>query len=277
MSRRQFEEVDDHGQILFSDDPALRLEAVLMGLETAEGTVTLDHAQTRHMPAALFEFRRSLRVRGYGIKYAVPEAASLDEVPKEPQIEGAILFGMRRLPPEFSDLRLPDPPSSDDDGACLDKERPTIFDELRMREPPRRDPDEVYFGMRRRPPGYADLRSIPGWELHAIPDDQSGPWQDFGYTYSRLELRTPDGEMYSRTWVPHDPEWEAAALRHGYVVCLCGVELGIRAPYAMTDAQHTVGMRHESFRRGCALGLTVGGLVAYVGHRLISTTSASCS
>ncbi|MCX5287386.1 MULTISPECIES: hypothetical protein [unclassified Streptomyces] len=47
------------------------------------------------------------------------EAASLDEVPKEPQIEGAILFGMRRLPPEFSDLRLPDPPRSDDEDAPL--------------------------------------------------------------------------------------------------------------------------------------------------------------
>lgn len=136
-----------------------------------------------------------------------------------------------------------------------------------MPEPPRRDPDEVYFGMKRRPPGYADLRSIPGWELHEIPDDQPGPWQHFGDTYSRLELRTPDGEIYSRTWVPHDPEWEAAALRHGYVECLCGVELGVRAPYAMTDAQYTPRMRHQYFRHGCAVGLTVGGLVAYVDHR----------
>lgn len=270
MSRRQYgqyEEVDDLGQILFCDDPALLLGGVLMGLETAEGTVTLDHEQTRHMPAALFEFRRATSVGGYGIQYMVPQAASLDEVPKEPQIEGAILFGMQRLPPEFSDLRLPDPPRSDDDGVCLDKKRPTIFDELRMREPPRRDPDEVYFGMRRRPPGYADLRSIPGWELHEIPDEQPGPWQHFGHTYSRLELRTPDGEIYSRTWVPHDPEWEAAALRHGYVVCLCGVELGVRAPYAMTDAQYTPCMRHQYFRHGCTVGLTVGGLVAYVDHR----------
>ena len=104
-------------------------------------------------------------------------------------------------------------------------------------------------------------------ELHEIPDEQPKLAECYGYTYSRLELRTPDGEIYSRTWVPHDPEWEAAALRHGYVVCLCGVELGIRAPYAMTDAQHTPVMRYESFRRGCSLGLTVGGLVAYVDHR----------
>ncbi|MGW5653797.1 hypothetical protein [Streptomyces humi] len=260
MSGHQEEQVDDNGQILFSDDPALKLEYVLMCLETAGGTVTLDHAQTRHMPTALFEFRRALSVGHFGMKWAWRTAASLDEL-REPQIEGAILFGMRRLPPEFSDLRLPDPPGSDDAG-----ERPTVFEELRMPEQPRHDPDEVYFGMRRRPPGHADLRSVPGWELHEIPDEQPRLAGRFGYTYSRLELRTPDGEIYSRTWVPHDPEWAAAALRHGYVVCLCGVDLGIRAPYAMSDAQHTPRMRHESFRYGCAAGLTVGGLVAYVDH-----------
>ncbi|MFJ9565931.1 hypothetical protein ACIRQQ_38540 [Streptomyces fuscichromogenes] len=264
MSRHQDEQVEDNGQILFSDDPALRIECVMMGLETAEGTVTLDTAQTRHMPVALFEFRHAVGVGYFG--YVVPKGASLDGIPEEPQIEGAILFGMRRLPPEFSDLRLPEPPGSDGDGARLDEERPTIFDELRMREPLRRDPDEIHFGMKRRPPGHADLRSIPGWELHEIPDEQPKLATRLGYTYSRLELRTPDGEIYSRTWVAHDPEWAAAALRHGYVVCLCGVELGIRAPYAMSAAQHTPAMRYESFRLGCAVGLTVGGLVAYVDH-----------
>ncbi|MFJ9372679.1 hypothetical protein [Streptomyces sp. NPDC101455] len=265
MSRHQDEQVDDNGQILFSDDPALRLEGIVMGLETAEGTVTLDPVQTHRMPTALFEFGHARGVGYFG--YIVPKGASLDGIPEEPQIEGAILFGMRRLPPEFSDLRLPGPPGSDDDGVRLDEKRPTIFDELCMPEPLRRDPDEVHFGMRRRPPGHADLRSIPGWELHEIPDEQPGQWQRYGHTHSRLELRTPDRDIYSRTWVPHDPDWAAAALRHGYVVCLCGVELGIRAPYAMTDAQHTPRMRHESFRHGCAVGLTVGGLVAYVDHR----------
>ncbi|WP_328677364.1 hypothetical protein [Streptomyces sp. NBC_00343] len=203
MSPHHFEQVDDLGRILFSDDPALRLEGILMGL---------DPAQTRRMPTALFEFRHALGVGYFG--YVVPEGASLDGIPEEPQIEGAILFGMRRLPPEVSDLRW-----------------------------------------------------IPGWELHAIPDEQPKLERCYGYTYSRLELRTPDGDIYSRTWVPHDPEWAAAALRHGRVVCLCGVELGIRAPYAMTDAQHTPRMRHESFRRGCAMGLTIGGLVAYIDHQ----------
>ncbi|MEV6013534.1 hypothetical protein AB0M29_43155 [Streptomyces sp. NPDC051976] len=265
MSRRQFEEVDDHGKILFSDDPSLRLKGVLMGLETAGGTITLDPAQTRHMPVALFEFRHALGVGDFG--YVVPKGASLDGIPQEPRIEGAILFGMRRLPPEFPDLRLPDPPRSDDDGGRPGTKWPTVLDELCMLEALRRDPDEVYFGMRGSPPAYANLRSIPGWELHEMPDDRPGPWQDFGYTYSRLELRTPDGEIYSRTWVPHDPEWAAAAQCHEYVVCLCGVKLGIRFPYGMTDAQYTPGMRHESFRRGCALGLTAGGLVAYIDHR----------
>ncbi|MEU8586215.1 hypothetical protein AB0C59_04295 [Streptomyces sp. NPDC048664] len=260
MSGRQYEEVDDLGQILFTDDPALRLEGVLMGLETTEGTVTLDPAHTRHMPVALFEFRRA-RGRGiFGMWYTMGRGPVL-EVPEEPQLEGAILFGMRRLPPEFPDL-----PRSDDDGARLEERRHAVFDELCIPEPPRRDDDEIHFGMRRLPPG-CDLCSVPGWELHESPNDQPAPSYYSGDTYSRLELRTPDGEIYSRTWVPHDPEWEAAALRHGYVVCLCGVELGIHAPYAMSDAQHTPLMRHEAFRGGCAMGLNAGGLVAYVGHR----------
>ncbi|MFE9122260.1 hypothetical protein [Streptomyces sp. NPDC007172] len=210
MSRHQFDQVDDLGKTLFCDDPALRLEHVLMNLETAGGTVTLGHAG--HMPAALFEFRRALGVGHFG--YVPPKGASPDGIPEEPQIEGAVLFGMRRLPPDL-----------------------------------------------------CDLYSIPGWELHEIPDEQPKLDRHFGYTYSRLELRTPDGEIYSRTWVPHTPEWTAAARHHGYVVCLCGVELGIRAPYAMTDGQHTPRMRHASFRRGCAWGLSIGGLVAYADHR----------
>ncbi|MFE4703288.1 hypothetical protein ACFRIC_40095 [Streptomyces sp. NPDC056738] len=67
---------------------------------------------------------------------------------------------------------------------------------------------------------------MPGWELHGIPDEQPKLDLCLGYTYSRLKLRRPDGEIYSRTWVTHDLEWAATALRHGYVVCLCGVELG---------------------------------------------------
>jgi len=35
MSSYQFEQVDDLGRILFCDDPALQLECVLGGLETA--------------------------------------------------------------------------------------------------------------------------------------------------------------------------------------------------------------------------------------------------
>ncbi|MEW1828254.1 hypothetical protein [Streptomyces sp. NPDC088196] len=213
MSRYQFEQVDDFGRILFVDDPALGLECVLGGLETAEGSITLHPAQTPRLPVALFEFRKALGVGYFG--YIVPKGTPPDEIPEEPQLEGAILFGMRRLPPDV----------------------------------------------------YCELPSLPGWELHEIPDEQPKPAAHSGDTYSRLELRTPDGEIYSRIWVPYDPEWAAAALRHGYVVCLCGVELGIRGVYAMTAAQHTPAMRHESFRRGCTLGLNAAGLVTYVNHR----------
>ncbi|QNA77359.1 hypothetical protein C8250_041055 [Streptomyces sp. So13.3] len=261
-----FEEVDDHGQILFCGDPGLQLDGILLGLQTPQGTVTLDPDLTGHTPAALFEFRQVLRLHTNHVQHAVTSAASIEEVPREPQIEGAILFGMQRLPPEFSQLRLPDPPSSDEDGVRLDRIPPTVFEKLRMREPPRRDENEVYFGMRRRPPGYADLRSAPGWELHEIPDCDAGRWRPDVMSRSRLELRTPDGELYSRAWVSPDPAWQAAALEHGYVVCLCGLFLGLIGPIDMTAAAYTPAMRRQGFEIGCALGLTVGGIVTYVNH-----------
>ncbi|MEV6021492.1 MULTISPECIES: hypothetical protein [unclassified Streptomyces] len=225
MSRHQFEQIDDLGRILFCDDPALRLEHVPMSVQTTDGTITLDRAQTRHMPAALFEFRHALGVGDFG--YIAPKGSPPGPIPEEPQIEGAILFGMKRLPPDLWD---PHPPET------------------------------------HSPPGHAGLYSIPGWHLHEIPDEHPKLDRRYGCTYSRLELRTPDGEIYSRTWAPHDPHWQAAALHHGYALCLAGVELGIRAPYAMTDTQHTPHMRHEALRRGCTHGLTIGGLITYTNH-----------
>lgn len=200
------------------------------------------------------------------VEHAVTSAASIEEVPREPQIEGAILFGMRRLPPAFSELRLPAPSPSDEDGVHLDRSRPTVFEALRMREPPRRDENEVYFGTSRRPPGYADLRSAPGWELHEMPDCDAGRWFPDVMSRSRLELRTPDGELCSRAWVDPDPAWQSAALRHGHVVCLCGLRLGVVGPVGMAATEYTATLRRSAFVTGCALGLTVGGIVNYVHH-----------
>lgn len=111
MSSYQFEQVDDLGRILFCDDPALQLECVLGGLETAEGTITLHPAQTPRLPTALFEFRQARGVGYFG--YVPPKGASLDEIPEEPQLEGAILFGMRRHRPKSS-ASCPRSP----DGSC---------------------------------------------------------------------------------------------------------------------------------------------------------------
>ncbi|MBY8882582.1 hypothetical protein [Actinacidiphila acidipaludis] len=236
--RRRFEEVDDLGQILFCDDPALRLDGLLMTVDTAQGAFILDPAQTPHMPAALFDFRVAIGAGG-AFPYAATRTAPVDDELKDPRIGGAIRCGMMLLPPEFGELRLPQRWSGD---------------------------DRVVIALKRMMSGGADLRSIPGWELHATADDPPAAWARMNCAYSRLELRTPDGGLYSRTWVPYDPDWRAAALDHGYVVCLCGVELGIRAPYAMTDAQYTPPMRHENFRRACVAGLALGGLVPYTDH-----------
>ncbi|MGW9123176.1 hypothetical protein ACWGRV_42500 [Streptomyces sp. NPDC055663] len=72
-------------------------------------------------------------------------------------------------------------------------------------------------GMRRFPRGFADLRTVPGWALHRLPND-------------RIELRSPDGGVYSRITVPASPDWYSAALHHGYVVCFYGPQRGVRTP-----------------------------------------------
>lgn len=240
MGGPQLGEVDDLGRILFCDDPELRLDDVLIELDTEERTLTLDPAQSHDVPAALFDFRVAVGAGG-SFPYAATRTSPVDDELRDPRIGVALRGGMTLLPPGFGEPRVPYRPRSGN--------------------------DLVDLVMRRMSLGDADLRSIPGWELHATPEDPPGAWARTHSAYDRLELRMPDGAPYSRIWVPHDAEWQAAALGYGHVVCLCGVELGIRAPYAMSDAQYTPRMRHAHFRRACVAGLAVGGLVPYVDHR----------
>ncbi|MGW7008084.1 hypothetical protein ACWGCW_36160 [Streptomyces sp. NPDC054933] len=72
-------------------------------------------------------------------------------------------------------------------------------------------------GLRRFPRGIAQLQTIPDWGLHRLADDQ-------------LELRSPDGGIYSRITVASAPDWYSAALHHGYVLCFYGPQLGVRTP-----------------------------------------------
>ncbi|MFD8549676.1 hypothetical protein [Streptomyces sp. NPDC059649] len=105
-------------------------------------------------------------------------------------------------------------------------------------------------GMRRFPRGIADLRTTPGWALHRLADD-------------RIELCSPDGGVYSRISVPSSPDWYAAALHHGYVVCFYGPQLGVRTP----PEQYTDAKRLEEFRTTRGRGLVAGGIIAYRNNR----------
>lgn len=60
--------------------------ASCFGLESPEGIVTLDPDLTRRTPAALFELGHVLRVDSNRVEHAVTSAASIEEVPSEPQI-----------------------------------------------------------------------------------------------------------------------------------------------------------------------------------------------
>ncbi|MYS36329.1 hypothetical protein K388_06982 [Streptomyces sp. KhCrAH-43] len=109
-------------------------------------------------------------------------------------------------------------------------------------------------GMRRFPRGLADLRTIPGWALHRLVDD-------------RLELRSPDGGVYSRIAVPSAPDWYSAALHHGYVVCFYGPQLGVRTPPNSTPERYTDAERLEEFRTARGRGLVAGGIITYRNNR----------
>ncbi|MFE2561264.1 hypothetical protein M1P56_36265 (plasmid) [Streptomyces sp. HU2014] len=109
-------------------------------------------------------------------------------------------------------------------------------------------------GMRRFPRGVADLRTIPGWALHRLSDD-------------RIELRSPDGGVYSRITVPASPDWYSAALHHGYVVCFYGPQLGVRTPPGSTQAKYTDAERLEEFRTARGRGLVAAGIIAYRNNR----------
>jgi hypothetical protein len=109
-------------------------------------------------------------------------------------------------------------------------------------------------GMRRFPRGIADLRTIPGWALHRLDDD-------------RIELRSPDGGVYSRITVPASPGWYSAALHHGYVVCFYGPQLGVRTPPGSTSEQYTDAKRLDEFRTARGRGLVAGGIIVYRNNR----------
>ncbi|TLQ39429.1 hypothetical protein [Streptomyces marianii] len=123
-------------------------------------------------------------------------------------------------------------------------------------EPPREQQAEaaIQLGMERFGLGFAVLRPADGWALHRLADE-------------RLELRSPDGGVFSRIAVPFNPAWISSALSTGFVLCLYGIQLGVRTPPGMPAGQYTDGARLEEFRRGRGLGFTAAGLVSFVNNR----------
>ncbi|WP_328335875.1 MULTISPECIES: hypothetical protein [unclassified Streptomyces] len=185
---RLSDHVDDHGRLLFMDSPALGLGQTAIGIDSDTGAIqTTDREDP--MPVALFEPARAMMTN------------HPDGPPREIQVEGALIAGLRRFPR-----------------------------------------------------GIADLRTIPGWALHRLPDDQ-------------LELRSPDGGVYSRIAVPSAPDWYSAALHHCHVMCLYGPQLGVRTPPGTTVEQYNDTKRLEELRQARGRGLVAAGIIAYHNNR----------
>ncbi|MEW1762399.1 hypothetical protein AB0393_38580 [Streptomyces cyaneofuscatus] len=180
--------VDDHGRVMFWDDPSLQLGQVTPDF-SLDGAVTVAPGETDELPVALFEPERALMMRLPG------------QPPREQQVEVAIELGLAR------------------------------------------------FGG-----GFAVLRSAPGWTMHRLADE-------------RLELRSPNGEAFSRIVVPHNPAWVSAAVSTGFVLCVYGIQLGVRTPPGVPADRYRDAERLEEFRRGRGRGFTAAGLVPYVNNR----------
>ncbi|WP_127355036.1 hypothetical protein [Actinacidiphila soli] len=63
---RMANRVDDHGRILFWDDPALQLGELATGIDPATGRMQTAPGESGQMPAALFEPERAMLARKPG-------------------------------------------------------------------------------------------------------------------------------------------------------------------------------------------------------------------
>jgi hypothetical protein len=113
----------------------------------------------------------------------------------------------------------------------------------------------IMLGLRRIPRGIFDLRTCPGWALLRLADD-------------RVELRSPDGGVYSRiTPTAPDPGWFSAAIHHRYVICYYGPQLGVRLPPDRTPDQYSPADRLEEFREARGRGWVAGGIIPFHNNR----------
>jgi hypothetical protein len=150
------------------------------------------------------------------------------------------------------DLSIETEPNADPTPVALFEPTKSLI-MARPGEPPRDAQVEgaIAFGLRRLSPGFATFELADGWVLHRL-------------TYDQLELRSPDGGVYSRILVDtEDAAWFSAAERHGHVLCLYGPQLGVRVPPETSPEDYTDAARLEERRLGRSRGLTAGALVEF--------------
>lgn len=167
------------------------------------------------------------------------------------------IFGPNQVPAEI------DPDGSLQDAADQDAPIPVaLFEPARamVAQLPGQAPTEaqvegaVMLGLHRVTTGAVVFRQSPGWSLHRLDGD-------------RLELRSPDGGVYSRI-TPADPgDWIAAAESLGYALCLYGPQLGVRVPPNLKQGQYTDAARIEEIRTARGRGLVAGGFVTFHPNR----------
>lgn len=112
----------------------------------------------------------------------------------------------------------------------------------------------VAAGLHRIGPGIPVIPPGTGWSLHRLLD-------------GRLELRSPNGDPYSRVCVAPDPAWISSALHHGVVVVLYGPQLGVRTPPGLVTSAYSPQARRAEIRLGRRRGVVAGAVVRFHNNR----------
>ncbi|MFF3959631.1 hypothetical protein ACFYY1_41645 [Streptomyces sp. NPDC001890] len=109
-------------------------------------------------------------------------------------------------------------------------------------------------GMRRFPRGFADLRTVPGWALHRLPND-------------RIELRSPDGGVYSASPSPPRPTGTQPPCTTGTWCASTARSSEYAPPPDSTPEQYNDAKRLEEFRTARGRGLVADGITTYRNNR----------
>ena len=108
----------------------------------------------------------------------------------------------------------------------------------------------------------AILNGLQRWTGTGILKTAAG-WQ-IVRTAVGLELRSPDGSVFSRGELVLPPVWVSAAVSRRYVHVVYGAKVGVRTPPNLSKDRYTPASRWQELRDAQRAGIVAAGIVQYV-------------